>query len=375
MTNGDGYKYGAMAGSHSLMIKPGYYINYGYRRQQETKSALKSLGVKNAHIITLGYPDRGLESMWDSHWNTPYKSPFTRDSASPYGNSYTLGAPYTGIQLLSDLKKVLKNIDPTDIYIPHPNDQHPDHWATSAFVTRALYDLEWLEKKNIGLYLIHSGNWPVPQGMHENVNLAPPAALADLDTKWYKYALDEDTITAKKHSIEAYRTQTGTLGRFLRSFVRENELFGIRTPMKAIPESSNIHVDKNTTDWINIDPVICDPINDNLPSHTQSGADLVGVYAAQDSKRLYFRISLRGTLSKSDVYELGLHLLDGSNNIINMTLRRGKSIPGWDIAYGKRDIELSCPISRFDDHPFMITVCTKARWLSIDRSACRILFL
>lgn len=233
MTNGDGSRYAATLDSKAIKIKPEYYIDFGYRRQQETKAALKTVGVTDVDVVTLGYPDKGLEKMWTAHWRSPYVSRYTHGSESPYANSMTKNAPFTGQQLLSDINMLLRKLDPTDIYIPHPNDQHPDHWATSAFVTEALYGLDWLGNRHVGLYLVHRGDWPLPQGLHKERSLAPPAGLGRQDTHWYQYWLDNETVSAKRNAMDDYKSQTGLNRRFLLGFVRQNELFGIRNPVSG----------------------------------------------------------------------------------------------------------------------------------------------
>lgn len=374
VTNGDGSRYAARIDSRSINVSPQYYIGFGYRRQKETRAALATVSAAKIRVITLGYPDRGLEQMWMSNWNTPCESRYTHDSRSPYTNSMTRNAPFTGRQLMSDVKKVLKEIDPTDIYIPHPCDQHPDHWATSAFVTEALYDEGWLKDRHVGLYLVHRGDWPLPQGLHEGTNLAPPARLDRMDTRWYQYELKSDSISAKKRAMDKYRTQTGFNRRFLLGFVRKNELFGIRDAELGLSHRDRIRIDGRTGDWGDLDPVIVDPQNDGIPSHSRPSADLTEIYAAENKGQLCFRIKVRGTISRSTSFNLRIRPLDSSRPTAVVTLGRGVKPPkGWQVAFGKREMEAACPAGRLKNQPFMLAVGTKFSWFQIDRSAYRIL--
>ncbi len=371
MTNGDGARYSVAFNNHSLKTKPDQYIELGYGRQRETIKSLHKLGVSGAHVITLGYPDKGLEPMWVSFWEKPYRSPFTKDSSSPYYNSYTPNASYTGTQLLSDIERILKKVNPTDIYTPSPNDQHPDHWATSVFVAEALHDLGWNSRKHVGLYLVHRGDWPVPQGLHKKLNLVPPAALSEMDTKWAQYPLDSATVKSKQQGVEEFKSQSK---RFLRSFVRQTELFGTRNPEIDIPKSSGFRVDGRTGDWEGLDPVIRDPSDDGIPAHSQPGADLVAVYAAHDADKMYFRLDFRGAVSTAAAYELRIHPLESKNGTTSVVFKKGRPTPpGWQVSYGMRTIEISCPLRRWHSKPVLIAVATKARWYRVDRSAYRIL--
>jgi len=372
VTNGDGFWYAAFRNRRALVVRPRYYVDFGYRRQKESFAALRELGVARGHVITLGYPDRGLLAMWTTNWHAPYTSPYTRDPRSPYDDSFTPRAVYTGEQFLSDLKKLLRKVDPTDIYIPHPNDQHSDHWATSAFVTEALYDLGWLERRNVGLYLVHRGDWPVPQGLHPDDPLAPPAKLVGMDTSWYDYPLDADCVRAKKAAVAMFRSQVGVV-RFLRSFVRRNELFGAR-PCEARVASASIRLDGRCGDWRGVEPIARDPADDGLVTHSRPGADLVGLYAAEDRDRLYLRVRVRGTVTRTPTYEIQLHPLGRSEGTTVLAVRRGSPPPaGWSAAFGSRDIELSCPIDRWKGTPLLVAAAARISWYSVDRTAYRLI--
>lgn len=380
VTNGDGFRAAVLLDNHTLREKPIQYVQFGYRRHIETIAALKQLGLPENHVITLGYPDQGLEPMWTANWSKPFRSIYTRDDHSPYINSLTPHAAYTGRQCLDDIKKVLISLKPDEIYMPHPNDQHPDHWATSAFVTTALYELGWQDEKDVAYYLVHRGDWPVPQGLHADRKLAPPAKLADMDTDWRQFHLDEDTVASKKQAIAAFKSQTAGTQRFIRSFVRQNELFGTRDPIMKFPEATNLRVDGKVDDWEDIDEIIEDPVDDGMPAHSRPAADLTDLYAAKDGDRLYFRISVLGHISKGTIYELDVRPLGEDNkNTTTIQLRPYAKPPsGWAAAYGKSDIELSCPADEWDGKPIIITASTRSEWYhitwrQIDRTAYKIL--
>ncbi|MBI2843085.1 MAG: PIG-L family deacetylase [Armatimonadetes bacterium] len=379
MTNGDGFKAAAVLDNRSLKVSADYFVEFGFRRQLETFCALEKLGIPRDRVITLGYPDRGLKPMWVSNWNALYTSLYTRDAYSPYSNSYTPYAPYRGRQVLADVKRLLGELNPDEVYAPHPNDQHPDHWATSAFVTAALHELGWLRKKRVGLYLVHRGDWPVPQGIHKNQRLAPPAKLTDLDTNWYPLELEEESVRDKELAVREFRSQTAGVRRFLRSFVRQNELFGTRSAESRMAHVSAINVDGLVEDWDGIEPSVLDPADDGLVTHARPSADLTSVYAAKDSKQLYFRLSVRGLIKRGTTYELWVHPLDSDEGTTRIVLRKGRELPaGWKAAFGRRDIEFSCAVDQWGGKPIMVAASTKTRWYKlvryeVDRSAYRIL--
>lgn len=383
VTNGDGFRAAVAWDTRSIKPKPESYIEFGRLRQKETLAALMRLGVSRKRVIFLGYPDRGTERMWTVNWSRQYRSPYTSDSRSPYPDSFTPNTPYKGSQMFSDLIKIIREIKPTDIYIPHPNDQHPDHWAASVFTAAALEKLGVFDPDRVGLYLVHRGDWPVPQGLHPNIPLAPPAKLSELDTDWYQFPLWETTVTAKRQAVGEFKSQKVGVQRFLRSFVRENELFGIREPRVKISRTENIRIDGKVEDWNGIEPIILDPADDGIPAHSSPGADIVAVYAAESNGRLCFRISVRGKITADSLYEVAVHELkprgeaDGDTTVV--TLRRGRPAPaGWQVAYGVRDVEISAPKRKWHDSKIIVSVLTRSKlyeitWRDIDRSAYKIL--
>ncbi|MEO7719893.1 MAG: PIG-L family deacetylase, partial [Capsulimonas sp.] len=233
LTNGDGFRVSVAREFRELSVPTKDFIRYAYIRQKEAQTALGVLGVPKSNIQFFGYPDRGLMPMWTTNWSAdePFTSAFTQADHCPYDNSYTPKAAYCGESLLKDIESQMNAVKPTDIYVTHPNDDHPDHAAASVFVRTALEQLRsqgvgWAQHAQLHYYLVHRGDWPVPQGLHEDVGLPPPAQMVSLDTHWEEFPLTKRDTQRKYAAIKRYRTQTELTGRFLYSFVRKNELFG-----------------------------------------------------------------------------------------------------------------------------------------------------
>ena len=64
-------------------------------------------------------------------------------------------------------------------------------------------------------YLIHRGDWPVPQGLHRQACLVPPASLLHVDTRWEIVTLSPRDEERKRAAIQCYRSQTAVMRRFL----------------------------------------------------------------------------------------------------------------------------------------------------------------
>lgn len=370
VTNGDGFRAAAAPGLKAFRANSSTFVKFGYKRQAESLSALAELGVPKNRVIFLGYPDRGTEKMWTTNWNTPFRSAYTHDDHSPYVNSYTRNAPYTGRRLTLDIEKILVILNPDQIYMPYPNDQHSDHWATSAFVSTALYDLGYWGIKTVGMYLVHRGDWPVPQGMHPNIRLAPPAALTTYsDTQWYKLPLEASCVTAKRQAVSMFKSQPPGTQRFLSSFVRQTEIFAVRNPEMTLPR-----IAVGRPQWADINPIVTDPTADGCVTHLRPSADITNLYAARNAKAIFFRIEFAGDIDRETTYELAVHPLFMDAGTTDVLVRKGRApASGWAVRFEKKSIELSRPLGNWLHTPLVVSAGTKTGWYQTDRTAYRIL--
>ena len=318
LTNGDGFRISAAQEFGELSVPPKDFVRYGYLRQTEAQTALGVLGIPPDHVHFLGYPDRGLMPMWINHWaaSAPVASAYTLADHSPYSDAPTLNAPYCGAALLSDIKQQMIAEQPTDIYVTHPNDDHPDHAAASIFVRTALQQLKasglgWAQTAHLHYYLVHRGDWPTPQGLHEDAALLPPGPMASLDTHWTALPLTRKDTQKKYTAIKRYGSQVAASSRFLYSFARRNEIFGTlgsdnRTPQLVQVPNGAIHIDGNPKDWAGQTPVALDPSGDSVMRAFQSSADIVRVFACRDSRFLYVRMDMDRALSPQVAYTFTL---------------------------------------------------------------------
>ncbi len=230
ITNGDGQ---IRRPRRLPLFKPDF-VKLGYRRQSESREALEYLGVPSERTYFLGYPDRGLNELWTEHWGRDnlYFSPFTKTDKSPYESGYSPGAPYCGVSALADVKRLIREVSPDVIFTPHPNDRHQDHWGTNGFAVYALEELKNEDKQRFGNvktlnYLVHGLNYPSPRGEYLMASLTRPGALAPLDTDWILFPLGFNERLRKLRAIGKYRSQTQIMRKYLVSFARANELFGV----------------------------------------------------------------------------------------------------------------------------------------------------
>ena len=233
MTNGDGFWGGEIVVKADLFRQARDFIGLGQIRQREAIKAVATLGLPNKDVLFLGYPDGGLKNLLSANWtsNELYHSPYTRRESSPYANSYRPHAPFYGAALLSDIEAIISNYRPTVIYLPDPQDRHPDHRATGVFVLRALRALQTKRPKFISSielrsYIVHLARttWPQPRGFHPSLSLTPPPQLVN-EGPWVNFPLSAKAIQEKEAALRAYRTQMSVMGGFLISFVRRSEVY------------------------------------------------------------------------------------------------------------------------------------------------------
>jgi len=378
LTNGDGHA-SAVAVSY-LTIKPKSkdYIRSAYARQKETESAMAKANVAKNNIIYLGYPDGGLYNMWKENWdeNNLFVSNFTKQNYSPYTNSYRENASYCGKNLSEDLENIIKEYNPSIIAFPHPNDQHPDHFTTYCF---AKYSLE---KSNLNpeqyLYLVHRGKWPSPVGQFSKMFLVPPSELINLGTQWTSLSMDEIEIKEKANMIREYKSQNNVMGYFLKSFIRQNELFGIYPDL--VYEFNNEAA-----------PTILlleDPSNDNIRRNSSKPGDIKEVCLGNDRTNMILSLNTVRAPNTKISYHFDMHFFsdDRKSFRINMLISGDKSIDlladtsenitsidGLKLIPDAEMLTISIPYIAIPDfNSILVSVSTSSNYRVLDRTAWRL---
>ncbi|MBO8142657.1 MAG: PIG-L family deacetylase [Firmicutes bacterium] len=395
LTNGDGYNRTALRGQfRRLRLPPERYIQFAYLRQRETLAALAALGASDSQVAFLGYPDRGLAAMWDDHWQpeNPYRSTFTRTTRSPYDNSRTRGAVFCGESLARDLEDIVREFRPTHVAVPHPHDDHGDHWAGCCFTLYALERLRlWgrLSSPPVVLaYLVHQGTWPRPRGYRPTLGLLPPRPYLHLPSVWMIADLPQEAVEQKYRALLCHRSQMVFMGRYLSSFVRRNELFNLIQPA-TVPrvDAGRIRVDGEPCDWEGIEVQIPVPARDTLARRLGRGADIRPVAACRDSDFLYLLLELRRRVVDDYLYRVilygmgrkrGLRRLRISVRVPDRVKVQGEG--GWEprgeiVARARnRCLEMAVPLLLLGrPERVFLGVVTRFRRLVVDRVAWQIL--
>ena len=229
LTNGDSNELSFLVYEKRPMLIGREAIELGEIRINESRSAMKLLGLNDSDVVFLGYPDFGTLSIFVQHWKRPYRSFITRLSKVSYKDALSPGAPYLGESILSDLESVMKKFKPTKIFVSSPADRNPDHQALFLYSTVALLDLNRsnaLSQTEVFPYLVHFRGWPSPSGYAPNMYISPPSQLSSSGMHWEGLNLSPEELSRKHEAILAYQSQNSYSPRFLPSFARQNEIFG-----------------------------------------------------------------------------------------------------------------------------------------------------
>lgn len=233
MTNGDGYVLGLRKLRGHSHLRQADYLSYGKIRQREALAAARKLGINKRDLLFIGFPDKGLSPIWQSHWdnNKPYISRYTGQSTVPYQSALMPGEPYTAPALLSILKEILSAYRPTDIYMPDTYDCHPDHWASGAFILTALGRIKTVDsgyEPKIFSYYIHGRDHPQ----------TTPHNFLDLGHKWQKYQVPTAFLAIKKRAILTYKTQTLVRPTLAKVYAQSEETLRVVAIKKVLSHQS-----------------------------------------------------------------------------------------------------------------------------------------
>lgn len=319
LTNGDGSTSGTMLESRRLP-QPVHYLQTGVTRQQESLRALALLGVPPEDVDFLGYPDQGIRALWSDYWNSGaiYRSPFTRMTSSIYPLTYNPESIYTGTSLLADLRSILVDFEPDTVVAPHLEDSHADHWAGGAFTALALALERDRQLPRLLLYLVHRGDFPVPRGNLQFAPLLPPLRVVNDSVYWQKVTLTDEVVGLKGDAVESYRSQLTLIGTFLRSFVRQNELFCELASPGALPLLPGQQAVPSPENWalpedVELRAVLQDSVGDTLFQELGRSTDFVALYVGVTEDEVLVSAELRGGHSPVMRYRFLVVAADGDD--------------------------------------------------------------
>lgn len=201
----------------------------GRVRRLETLTALAKLGVDEAHVHFLGYPDGHLHELTATplapveRINPSGECVRTNETWPVRGES----RPFTSTALTDDLTALLDRLRPADVYLPHGIDTHRDHAMTYVFFRRAIDRLGLATRAHRSVVHRHEDLcWP---GSCERP-YRPDATMPPLPFPLDRYSADEQLpvdAVWKLGLISAYPSQLDAPleNDWLAGFARTNEVF------------------------------------------------------------------------------------------------------------------------------------------------------
>jgi LmbE family N-acetylglucosaminyl deacetylase len=222
LTAGDCNRFSARLMYKTLDPSASNYLGVGNARIGEARAAMHLLGIPRDHYFVLGYPDRGLRTMVDNP-GAIVRSKATRENSVPYADAVTPRAEYSYASLMSDIEKVIKQVQPTTVIAPVPFDLHPDHSAAAEITDVALDELQ-LHPKRLG-YLVHTTRSRIHTAFVKMPTraLLPPARMQAFS--WATYGLTSAVQKTKTDLLMTYKSQRPYVFLLRNAFVRKNELF------------------------------------------------------------------------------------------------------------------------------------------------------
>jgi LmbE family N-acetylglucosaminyl deacetylase len=208
VTDGDGYVEAAAALAGVETPAAADYLTLGRLRREEAQRAVARLDP-HATIHFLGYPDGGLEWLWEEHREVPYTSPYTGRGG------------FTGDALIRDLRTLLDRLAPTLVVSADARDVHLDHSATGRFVDDVLPTLG--ARPTLLTYVVHDPAWP--PALEDGADMPPPDPARYPGTRWMSLHLTRTEVATKRAALDEYRTQLPVLGGLLVRFLRASEVY------------------------------------------------------------------------------------------------------------------------------------------------------
>ena len=225
MTAGDCARFSARITTGRVMPTPSDYLSVGLTRIAEAHRAMRILGLPQDHLFVLGYPDRGLRTMFDEP-HLVVRSTSTEQDAVPYETAVSPGAKHTLDNVVSDLRSIIERVQPTTVITPVPFDLHPDHNAAAAIVDLAI-DRTSLTPNRLG-YVVHTSRFLKSFVWTPERALLPPVRMRSFTGATYPVSMRAQTVKAAM--LDAYKSQRPYTYFLRNAFVRSNELFFAYSP-------------------------------------------------------------------------------------------------------------------------------------------------
>ncbi|HIJ69288.1 MAG TPA: PIG-L family deacetylase [Deltaproteobacteria bacterium] len=236
VTNGDGYTFAVRLRVTNARISGKDFIEYGEKRQEEAVHALCELGLQPEDATFLGFPDDGIEGLWESYWSDlkPFISPHTLFDR-PHRKGMNRWVKYSGVSLRDEIERVIREFSPDWVVLPDPRDYHPDHATAGVFVLdalRTIYSDEDTVPARVLTYLVHYPDYPLASEWSGQISGTGIGGYGKVSretlaaTKWITLPLSPEEVEGKRRALISHACQLQMLQWFFRNFLLPSELYG-----------------------------------------------------------------------------------------------------------------------------------------------------
>src|SRR5882672_9072010 len=213
-------------------------VDEAARRAGESVAAAQLLGLTEQDVIFLAYPELGLQQIYNAASPTDVITSKAGQTQT-YGNRglggmdfhrYRFGSPgpYNRVTMEQDIRTLLADYRPDEIYTVSHFDTHTDHQVTALLVTEALAALKRSDatlstKLFQGIVWVPSSQtptWPDAGGCSPDTPFPPPQM--DTQLEWKRTLRAVVLADLKCQAINAYNNSAND---WLRSFARKDEFF------------------------------------------------------------------------------------------------------------------------------------------------------
>ncbi|MDZ4401717.1 PIG-L family deacetylase [Prosthecobacter sp.] len=177
ITAGDGFDRAAaaVAGKDIDKLVPEDFLKLAALRQRHSLRGMARIGVPAENLIFLGYPDGGLDRIYQKEGTTPFRQRFTHKRET-YGSvvrdyhslAHGKPAPYTKGAVIADIAEIIQRCQPQEIYVTNDADSHGDHRAAGWFVRDAAKAAGY--RGTLFTYVVHGR--PPPESPGRRVSLS-----------------------------------------------------------------------------------------------------------------------------------------------------------------------------------------------------------
>lgn len=371
VTNGDNFTLETRQVTRSFKANAADYIENGKLRQEESIRASRSLNY--ATVDFLGFPDQGIWPIWEDHWVTAFRSPFTEVDRSPYRRSFRREPPYEGQVLVDELVELFAKYQPDFLIIPLRMETHPDHYGASLFSTVAGLDPRIGKKPAVFEYIVHRGGYPYPYGFHPYAFLPPPDGLLNVGLDWRSFSLDSLARGNKARALLQYRSQMFFAGYDLAGFYRRNEVASKGGNVFRVSQVPSTMVENGEIRNVEfLEGGARDPVGDTAARILEPPGDVKMIRVAESRSGAFAVATFNAGISDAIDYRIDVRAFaDGVLvNRITYDLPRGGRRPGANIKIAGNNIEAALPPGFVGGGVVtFVEVLTSSQIGAIDRSA------